>query len=149
MVVDSDFHLRCVRVGRGGDPEDAKKRFTPEERGLLVQTVAGETATNEFYVEMLAAQTYSAMETGTMLARKEEVDLLLRLAGTTQISEAMAKAGAKSGKPFLLIIAGSRDDVARAEPDLRGIGTRLKRRGLDERELGRIETAALLNALKG
>ena len=131
------------------DPEDARKRFSTGGRSLIVQTVAGETATNEFYIEMLAAQTYGAMETGTMLARRAEVDLLLRLAGTTQISEAIEKAGAKSGEPFLLIVAGGKDDVARAEPELGGIGTRLKRRELDERELGGIEAAALLNALKG
>ena len=148
-MVDSDFQVRCVEAGLGKDPEGVRKRLGLMAGGLLIQTAAVEMATNELYVEMLVAQTYSAIEAGKMLARKKEVDLLLRLAGTTQISAAIAKAGAKGGKPFLLIIAGSADDVAAAEPELRAIVTRLKRRELDEQELGGIETAALLNALKG
>ena len=99
-------------------------------------------AENERFVELLAAQTLEAKSSGGLLANKPEIDFLLRLAGTTQISRAIKSAGAMQGERFILIVA-ARCAVRRP----RGIdGVELQRRELTDSELARIEIAALLNA---
>jgi len=99
-------------------------------------------AENESFVELLAAQTLQAESSGSLLANRPEIDFLLRLAGTTQISKAIENAGAKPGEPFILVVAGR--TVVRGASGLDG--TELPRRELKDDELGRIERAALLNA---
>jgi tRNA threonylcarbamoyladenosine modification (KEOPS) complex Cgi121 subunit len=110
----------------------------------MVQATKGGLAGNEVFVELLAAQTLQAESSGGLLANKPEIDFLLRLAGTTQISRAIREAGAKSGDQFILVVAG-RSTIRR----LSGIdGKELPRLELTASELGRIEKAALLNAAR-
>ena len=111
-------------------------------RDCIVQTTNLGAASNERFVEMLAAQTMRAMSTGSLLAKKPEIDLMLRLAETSQISEAIGRSGVKSGEPFLLIVAGR----SRVKEPGKNDGTELPRRKLTGEELLRIEKAALLNA---
>ncbi len=122
------------------EPEEAKSKLQAANRGFLVQASAADAARNEFYLEMIAAQTLQAESSGTMLAKKPEIDFLLRLAGTTQISRAIREKGARSGRPFLVIAAGH-SRVSRAA---RLFAEELPRRALTRAELGRIENAALL-----
>jgi tRNA threonylcarbamoyladenosine modification (KEOPS) complex Cgi121 subunit len=98
-------------------------------------------------VEMIAAQTLCANGTKNLLAKKPEVDLLLRMAGTTQISRAIEQMGAKKGEPFLLVIAGPDKGLDSLSAKELG-GSELEKRELSSDELDRIERAALLNALK-
>lgn len=136
-------YARAYLCGPESDPEEVKRRAA--EGGVMVQTAAGSSADNEFFVEMLAAQTIRAEETGSLLARRPEVDFLLRLAGTTQISKAIREIGGAAGRPFLLVVAG-RKRVKQVEC-LRGL--ELPRRSLSRAELGRVEAAALLSAERG
>ena len=99
---------------------------------------------NEVFVELLAAQTLQAESSGGLLAKKPEIDFLLRLAGTTQISRAIKEAGAKSGEKFVLVIAGRSTIRVAPEIDMK----ELPRRELTASELRGIEKAALLNAEK-
>ena len=124
------------------NPDEVKKKFLAANEGGLVQASKPDPTDNELYFEMLAAQTLRADSLGCLLARKPEIDFLLRLAGTTQISEAIKKKGARPGEIFVLTVAG------RSEPK-RPPGVparRLPRRELSKVELERIERAALLNA---
>ena len=136
-----------VIVEEEADPDSVKKTVQAKIRGSIVQTVRADAATNGFFVEMIAAQTLSANGTQNMLAKKPEIDLLLRLAGTTQISRAIEQIGAKKGKPFLLIIAGPESALAGLSAKELG-GLELRKRKLSPDELEGIEQAALLNALK-
>lgn len=90
---------------------------------------------------MLAAQTLGAASSGELLADKPEIDFLLRLAGTTQISKAIKYYGARPGAPFLLVVA-SRIGV-RGASDL--VAFELPKRDITVKELARVEKAALLN----
>ena len=112
-----------------------------------MQAVRADATTNGFFVEMIAAQTLCARGTQNLLAKKPEVDLLLRLAGTTQISRAIEQMGAKKGKPFLLVIAGPDAGLVNLSVEEFG-GSALDKRELSSYELDKIEQAALLNALK-
>jgi len=125
-----------------------RKRVASKIPRCLVQTVRMETATNGLFVEMIAAQTLRAWGTLNQLAKKPEVDLLLRLAGTSQISRAIERVGARKGEPYLLVMAGPKHSLARI-PWKGQAPSRLQKRALSESELEKIEAAALLNAERG
>ena len=126
----------------GMDPGEAKGALVRANPKAVVQTLRVGSVKNEFLAEMLAAQTLQAMESGGLLAKKPEIDLLLRFAGTTQISRAIESEGATRGEKFLAIVVGH------ATPSLpsgfKGVG--LPRKRLSRSELARIEGAALLGA---
>ncbi|HXW95091.1 MAG TPA: KEOPS complex subunit Cgi121 [Nitrososphaerales archaeon] len=129
---------------RGPSPDDYKRRLAEVNPGSMVQAAKGDLVGNEAFAELLAAQTLQAESSGGLLANKPEIDFLLRLAGTTQISKAIRTAGANSGDSFVLVVAARRK--VRGAP---GIGGKeLPRVELTDSELGRIEKAALLNAEK-
>jgi len=134
-----------VIIGRGPDPSTIRQSVAAKYPNSIVQTLSVEAATNRFYIEMIAAQTLSANETPSLLARKPEVDLLLRFAGTTQISRAIRQMGARKGKEFILVIAGPSRELANLSGEDLG-GRELGVGSLSQKELDRIETAALLNA---
>jgi len=138
---------RCYVVGSETDPADAKHAISRGHPELLVQTVRAETASNESFVGMICAETMSAERSQVLLARKPEIDLLLRLASTTQISVAIGKVGVGKGEPFLLIVAGEGKTVKAIRPPAGW--KRLDRRPLSKGELELIERAALLNAARG
>jgi tRNA threonylcarbamoyladenosine modification (KEOPS) complex Cgi121 subunit len=102
---------------------------------------------NELLFRMIAEQTLQAGKTGNLLANKPEIDFILRLAATTQISEAIAKMGTRKGEPFLVVVAGE-TKAARALAGGAGWKT-LKKYDLSKEELDMVENAALQNARRG
>jgi tRNA threonylcarbamoyladenosine modification (KEOPS) complex Cgi121 subunit len=136
-----------IIFGGEADPDSIRRTLEARFPGSIVQAVRADAATNAFFVEMIAAQTVRANGTENLLARRPEVDLLLRLAGTTQISRAIEQIGAKKGQQFLLVIAGPGSGLATLNVRELG-GSELERRELSSEELDRIEQAALLNAQK-
>jgi tRNA threonylcarbamoyladenosine modification (KEOPS) complex Cgi121 subunit len=78
---------------------------------VVIQVVSMKVLPSAKAVEMLAAQTLRARDTGALLAGKPEVDLLLRLAGTNQITVAIEKTGYKSKGTKMLVAAGPGEDV--------------------------------------
>jgi tRNA threonylcarbamoyladenosine modification (KEOPS) complex Cgi121 subunit len=137
-------HARVFSCGEDTIREDIKARLAAANPGSVVQTVGAGVIRNAVFAEMLAAQTFQAESSDRLLAKKPEVDLLLRLAGTTQISRAIKEGGARVGEPFLLVVAGR--SVVRGIPALKG--KELPRSKLTETELARIEMAALLDAIR-
>jgi hypothetical protein len=136
-------NVRTYAFEGGTDPSAARNAFEKENPGALVQTFGHGSDSNGFFVQMIAAQTFRAALTGSMLAKKPEIDFLLRIAGTSQISDAIARVGAKRGEPFLLVVATTGTGKAR----IPGLRCRpLPKRTLTETELGRVEKAALLSA---
>jgi tRNA threonylcarbamoyladenosine modification (KEOPS) complex Cgi121 subunit len=134
-------YAKAYLCGRRLKPEDVKQKLTLANPDSLVQAAKAGTAKNEFFLEMLAAQTFHAQETSTLLANKPEIDFLLRLAGTTQIAKAISDQGAKYGEPFLAV-AARRTELS-AVPELAEL--QLPRRKLTKAELGKVERAALLS----
>jgi len=135
-------------------------RIAPEEVGpllaslrraeprMLFQVFASRRTPNPSAVKMVAAQTLAASDSGATLAKKPELDLLLRLAGTRQIEDAIERCGYKSGKGRLFLVVASDDDLA--SPHLDALEPKRFRR-VEERTLSRsdlefVERAALLSA---
>jgi len=141
--------LRVVSVAFKGeaDLEQVKRTAAAKVPNSMVQAVRAGGITNGALVEMIAAQTIRADGTTNLLARKPEVDLLLRLAGTTQISRAIEQLGARKGEPFLLVIVGRAKKLDSLSWGELG-GVELEKRDLTAAELERIEAAALLNVAK-
>ncbi len=70
-----------VPAGTAGDVLLGLRKRHPR---LIIQMVAMNRLPAEQAVAMIGEQTLRAARTGALLAEKPEVDLLLRLAGTTQ-----------------------------------------------------------------
>ena len=133
---------KAYLCGKGLDHARTRDALASANPGALVQAVKPTTAKNGKFIEMIAAQTLLADASGSLLAKRLEIDFILRLAGTTQISEAIRDQGVKPGAPFMVVVAsrapikGTRS-LAKSE---------LPVRELSFAELGRVEKAALLSA---
>jgi tRNA threonylcarbamoyladenosine modification (KEOPS) complex Cgi121 subunit len=98
-------------------------------------------------VEMIVAQTIRARDTGALLASKPEVDILLRLAGTNQISEALQRIGYRSGDKRMLVVVGDEKELSRLRKDLADNASYKVRdagSGIDDEGKQMVEVAALL-----
>ena len=133
---------RVFLFPRRASPEESRRLLAAANPGSMVQAVRAGLARNERLVELLAAQTLQAGSSGGLLANKQEIDFLLRLAGTTQISRAIRDAGARKGEQFALVVAG--ENAVRLPTGLDA--KELRTRKLSDAELKKIERAALLNA---
>jgi tRNA threonylcarbamoyladenosine modification (KEOPS) complex Cgi121 subunit len=113
---------------------------------LVVQVVSARKPPGARAVEMIAAQTLRAMETGSLLAEKPEVDLLLRLAGTNQITVALKTNGYKGPGTKLLVAAGPRSklEALRRKLSENSAYTIRTPRETRDGDLLAVETAALL-----
>ncbi len=113
---------------------------------LIVQLVTLKEIPGSQTINMIGQQTLRAMKTGALLAAKPEVDLLLRLAGTTQIALAIEEAGYRARGAMLLVAAGSARGVSGLRKELVGNPTYeiVERGGMDEKGLAMVERAALL-----
>ena len=103
---------------------------------------------NPAAIEMVVAQTLRARESGSMLAKSPDIDLLLRLAGTSQIGRAFQEVGYKRAGPKVLVAAGSGADTGRLTRELREDKRLrpLEKRALTEKDLAFVERAALVAA---
>jgi tRNA threonylcarbamoyladenosine modification (KEOPS) complex Cgi121 subunit len=126
--------------GEDTDPRKIRNKLAENYPGAIVQTFSSKAATNGFFIQMLAAQTLRAERSGCLLAKKPEIDFLVRLAGTSQISDAISRVGSRPGEPFVLVLASLRPLKRRA----RVAGRKLSTRPLSESELKRVEQGALL-----
>lgn len=79
---------------------------------MIVQLLAQKAVPSARAAGMICEQTLRAAKTGALVAEKPEVDLLLRLAGTNQISDAIRRAGYGSGGRMVLVAAGAPRSIA-------------------------------------
>lgn len=132
-----------------GDVEGILADARRESPGLIIQVFGTSSAPNPAALEMVAAQTLAATKSGSTLAEKPELDLLMRLAGTRQIGEALQVAGYKSGGNRLFMVAAS-EMGGPALGRLRKVLARddrfveLPRRELASEDFEQVERAALL-----
>ncbi|MDA4136211.1 MAG: KEOPS complex subunit Cgi121 [Thaumarchaeota archaeon] len=129
-----------------GEAERELLRLRSAHPRLTIQLVVMNRLPGAGAVMMIAAQTLRAKETGALLAAKPEVDLLLRLAGTSQITEALQKHGYGAQGAKMLVAAGSNKGVERLRRELSGSKSYrvLEPERVDEEDLDMVEVAALL-----
>ncbi|MGA2199015.1 MAG: KEOPS complex subunit Cgi121 [Nitrososphaerales archaeon] len=114
--------------------------------GLTIQLLTLEEIPGNRTISMIGRQTLRAAKTGALLAARPEVDLLLRLAGTTQIAVAIEKVGYKAKGKLLLVAAGPAGSVARLRKELVGDASYKVIEGeeIENDGLAMVERAALL-----
>lgn len=135
-----DSSVSCFIVRRESDLKKLRDRV---HEGVYFQAVREDDSTNCCFFSMIACQTLEAMENGSMIARKPEIDILLRLAGTTQIDEAIREKGFRGGRDNVLILFGKSANVRKAAMGIKM--KKLSKKRLSKSELERIESAALLS----
>ncbi len=69
-------------------------------------------------IDMVGQQTLRAARTGALLATKPEVDLLLRMSGTTQIAVAIRRSGYSAEGKKLLVAVGPPTKLGRLREQL-------------------------------
>jgi tRNA threonylcarbamoyladenosine modification (KEOPS) complex Cgi121 subunit len=108
MPRENSFHCACWEVSVPPDEvEDVLAKVRKRAPGVIIQVVGATRAPNPSAVELIAAQTLTAAKSGTTLAERPELDLLLRLAGTRQIGEAFQRVGYKSNDKRFFMVAAS------------------------------------------
>jgi tRNA threonylcarbamoyladenosine modification (KEOPS) complex Cgi121 subunit len=142
MAGEMKIFVKAYLCGPEAKPNEIRQKLSAMNPRFMVQAARLTPGTNAFFLEMLAAQTLQAESSGSLLAKKPEIDFLLRLAGTTQIAVSIKDAGAREGEAFVVIVAGRSEVNVGTQP----VGRELPRRKLSRAELDRIERGALLNA---
>ena len=89
------------------DPGQVIDGMRDAHRGLSIQMMAADAVFGSEHVHRIAQMALEAESRKIMLAKRVEADLLLRLACTNQISEAIARAGLKKGRPACIVAFSS------------------------------------------
>jgi tRNA threonylcarbamoyladenosine modification (KEOPS) complex Cgi121 subunit len=92
------------------DPGQVIDGMREKHKSLCIQVTAADSIFGFEHAHRIAQMALEAQSRKIMLAKKIETDLLLRLACTNQISEAIARAGLKKGKSACIItLSGGHD----------------------------------------
>ncbi len=97
--------LAGIKKLRITDPDGFIRSIRDSNPTVHVQTVNANFAAGEEHGVSVLQQSLEARRRGTMLSRTIEMDMLLRLACTNQISKALNEIGLKPGINDVLIIA--------------------------------------------
>lgn len=144
-------HVACweVRASRE-EVEELLSKTRRQNPRVIVQVMGDSVTPNPAAIEMIAAQTLAAARSGSTLAERPELDLLLRLAGTKQIGQALKRSGYASAGTRLFMVAasdGGGADIGRLTKRLAKDArfSRLSKRELAAEDFARVEVAALLS----
>lgn len=152
MAQEIVFSSACWEVGVPKEEvEDLLAKIRKQSPGVIVQVISAVRSPNPRTVEMIAAQTLTAARSGSMLAERPELDLLLRLAGTRQIGDAFKRVGYKSDKKRFFMVAASEGNGTKIKRMGQQLAadkrfTPLAKRQMLEGDLEQVERAALLAA---
>ncbi|MEM0287121.1 MAG: KEOPS complex subunit Cgi121 [Nitrososphaerota archaeon] len=94
-------------------PEKDLSVFRSQFPSLFIQSLDPNCVASEEHVRLVLSQTVYASKIGRLLARKAEIDFLMRLAITDQIKEAIRVAGAKPGQRAIVVLCGRESQRAK------------------------------------
>lgn len=108
-VGKTHLFVTCIRTRIKNAKEFMKDiRKVPH---ITVQAVDANFVYDMEHLLGIVEQSLEAKKTGTMLSKRMEIDLLLRLAGTNQIDRAVNDIGIKDDADVLVIAMGSVSDL--------------------------------------
>lgn len=99
------------------DPVKLRRRFD----NARIQSVNAEYILGEDHLRLILEISAEAERRGTMLADRMETDMMLRLVGTTQIAEAIRRAGAGAGPHAVVVALGDAPDLDALCDELYGV----------------------------
>lgn len=105
-IGDVSIAALCVPSG-AADPDALRRRFA----GVRIQSINAEYILDPSHLRRILEISVEAERRGVMLTDRIETDMMLRLVGTTQISEAIGKAGAGAGPDAVVVAMGSAGEL--------------------------------------
>ena len=87
--------------------EDLRKEFPK----IAIQILSADAVYNPEHLKWVVRQSWLAKERGIMLAKRVELDILMRVAVSSQISDAIEIAGAKRNHRFIVIGIGAENEL--------------------------------------
>ena len=106
------------------DPDQLRRRFG----NTRIQSVNAEYVLDEDHLRLILEISIEAERRGTMLTDRMETDMMLRLAGTTQIAGAIRNAGAGAGPHAVVVALGDAPDLDALCDALHGVSLPLPER---------------------
>ena len=111
------FEIKNNLVNRNNFLDNLRKKFPK----LILQAITVNHILNKSHVQKILTISFAAQTNQTLLSKKIETDILMRFAGTTQISQAIKKVGIKPKKNFILIAIGSTHQLEKLHSELKPI----------------------------
>jgi len=116
MAVNSSFELhdssKCtVMYGKATEPKDFLETLRSKFPNVTIQIIADDAVYNIEHLKWSVRQSWLAKNRGVMLAKRVELDLLMRIGGMNQISEAIKIAGAKENSPCYVVGIGAESEL--------------------------------------
>lgn len=102
------------------EPKDFLDDLRSKFPKLAIQIIADDAVYDQEHLEWVARQGWLAKERGVMLAKKVELDILMRVACASQISEALRVAGART-KTFIVLAIGNEGELEKLGVSVRGL----------------------------
>ncbi len=95
-----------VRAKDTVEPKDLLDEIRRRFPKLVLQIISDNAVYDDEHLKWVARQSWLAKNRGIMLAKKVELDLLMRIAGAAQIADALKIAGARKDEPFVILGIG-------------------------------------------
>lgn len=100
-----------VRAKDAAEPKDLLDELRRRFPKLVLQIISDNAVYADEHLKWVARQSWHAKDRAIMLAKKVELDLLMRIAGVAQIADALKVAGAKKGEPFIILGIGEGGEI--------------------------------------
>ncbi len=107
MLNDKKFHIEFLKELRSKHPQ------------LIIQALSSQFILGVNHAKKILAISLYAKKNKTLLSKKIEIDILMRFACTTQISQAIKTAGRKPNKNFFIIAIGKKPTLIKLYSELR------------------------------
>lgn len=121
-----DIGVAALRVPSGAaDPDALRRRFA----GVRIQSINSEYILGASHLRRILEISVEAEGRGTMLTDRIETDMMLRLVGTTQISEAIRSAGSGAGPDAVVVALGNPGELDSLCEELSGVALPFPERG--------------------
>ena len=95
-----------VRAKGAVEPKDILDELRRRFPKLVLQIISDKAVYGDEHLKWVARQSWLAKDREIMLAKKVELDLLMRIAGVAQISDALKVAGARKDESFIILGIG-------------------------------------------
>ena len=117
-IMHSNVEIFCMLNNNKFDIEFLKE-LRNKYPGLIIQALHSKFILGVNHAKKILAISLYAKKNKTLLAKKIEIDILMRFAGTTQISQAIKIAGRKPNRDFFIIAIGKKSTLSKLHSELK------------------------------
>mgnify|MGYP002867199774 CR=1 FL=1 len=117
-IMRSNVEIFCMLKNNKFDIEFLKE-LRNKYSELIIQALDSRFILGVNHAKKILAISLYAKKNKALLAKKIEIDILMRFAGTTQISQAIKIAGRKPNKDFFIIAIGKKSTLSKLHSELK------------------------------